>query len=145
VSLSASATDPDRDPVSYQWLVRNEPDGANAVLTAPGSATTPATGLTVSGEYVFAVTIHHGVNSVTRNVVLNVHADNEPLFPFDVHNRLPVRMTLPINNTELRCAAIDLASISTVALLGLDRQCPWPETRQKQARSFKLGLSISST
>jgi hypothetical protein len=108
VSLSASATDPDRDPLSYQWLVRNEPDGANAVLTARGSATTPATGLTASGEYVFAVTIHDGVNSVTRNVVLNVHADNEPLFPFDVHNRLPVTMTLPINNTELRCAAIDL-------------------------------------
>lgn len=60
------------------------------------------------GEYVFAVAIRDGVNAVTRSVVLNVHADNEPPFPFDVHNRLPVTVTLPASNTQLRCAAIDL-------------------------------------
>ncbi len=108
VSLSASATDAERDPLSYQWSVTSQPDGANVSLTAPGAATTTATGLTVTGEYVFTVAVSDGVNTVTRNVVLNVYADNQPPFAFDVHNRIPVTVTLPTSNTQLRCAGIDV-------------------------------------
>lgn len=107
-SLSASATDPERDPISYAWSVASRPADANVVLTAPGSATTSATGLTVPGEYVFTVAVSDGANTATRNVVLNVHAENQPPIAMDVHNRLPVIVTLPADGTELRCAGLDL-------------------------------------
>jgi hypothetical protein len=108
VNLSAAATDPERDPLSYRWSVASQPDGASALLTTPDVAKTPVTGLTVAGEYVFAVAITDGVNVATRNVALNVYAGNQPPFPFDVHNRKPVTITLPTSNTELRCAGLDL-------------------------------------
>ncbi|HUV63665.1 MAG TPA: hypothetical protein VMW24_07175 [Sedimentisphaerales bacterium] len=108
MSLSASATDPERDPISYAWSVTSRPADANVSLTAPGSATTSATGLTVAGEYVFAVEVSDGANTVARNVVLNIHAENQPPIAMDVHNRLPVIVTLPADSTELRCAGLDL-------------------------------------
>jgi hypothetical protein len=77
-------------------------------LTDPGSATTSATGLTVTGEYVFTVAVSDGANTATRNVALHVYAKNQPPFAFDVHNRLPVTVTLPTSNTQLRCAGVDL-------------------------------------
>jgi hypothetical protein len=106
--LSASATDPERDPISYAWSVASQPAGANVSLTAPGSATTSTTGLSVAGEYVFTVAVSDGANTATRNVVLNVHAENQPPIAMDVHNRLPVIVTLPADGTELRCAGLDL-------------------------------------
>jgi O-glycosyl hydrolase len=107
-SLSASATDPERDPLSYWWSVTSRPAGADVSLTAPGSATTSATGLTVAGEYVFTVAVSDSTNTVTRDVALNVYAGNQPPFPFDVHNRLPVTMTLPASSTQLRGAGMDV-------------------------------------
>lgn len=107
-TLSASATDPERDPVSYTWSVTSQPDGANVSLAAPSSATTSAMGLTVAGEYVFTVAVSDGLNTVTRDVALNVHVDNEPPVAIDVHNRLPVIVTLPENSTQLRCGGLDL-------------------------------------
>jgi hypothetical protein len=107
-SLSASATDPERDPLSYRWSVTGQPAGANVSLTDPGAATTSATGLTVTGEYVFTVAVSDSISTVTRTVVLHVYAENQPPFAFDVHNRLPVTVTLPTSNTQLRCAGVDL-------------------------------------
>lgn len=106
-TLSASATDPERDPISYAWSVTSLPDGANVSLAAPSSATTSAMGLTVSGEYVFTVAVSDDLNTVMREVSLNVHADNQPPIPVDVHNRLPVIVTLPDNSTQLRCGGLD--------------------------------------
>ena len=107
-TLSATATDPERDSISYTWSVTSRPDGANVSLTSPNSASTPATGLTVVGEYVFTVTASDGPNTVTRDVAFKVHADNEPPVPIDVHNRLPVIITLPDSSTQLRCGGLDL-------------------------------------
>jgi O-glycosyl hydrolase len=107
-TLSASATDPERDLLSYAWSVTSQPDGANVSLSSPNSATTAATDLTVAGEYVFTVAISDGLNVVTRDVAFNVFADNQPPYVLDVHNRLPVMVTLPTNSTQLRCAGLDL-------------------------------------
>ena len=107
-TLSASATDPERDLLSYTWSVTSQPDDANALLSSPNSSTTAATGLTVAGEYVFTVAISDGLNIVTRDVAFNVFADNQPPYVLDVHNRLPVRITLPTSSTQLRCAGLDL-------------------------------------
>jgi len=107
-NLSTSATDPELDPISYAWSVTSRPAGANASLITPNSATTSVTGLTVAGQYVFTVAVSDGMNTVTRDVVLNVYPDNQPPVPLDVHNRLPVMVTLPASSTELRGGAIDL-------------------------------------
>lgn len=107
-TLSATATDPELDPISYVWSITGQPAGANAALTSPGSASASATGLSTPGLYTFTVTVSDGTDAVTRDVVLNVYAENQPPIVMDVHNRLPVIVTLPDDNTQLRCAGLDL-------------------------------------
>jgi hypothetical protein len=105
--LSVSATDPERDLISYAWSVTSQPADANVSLTAPDSAATLATGLTAAGQYVFTAAVSDGTNAVTRDIVLNVFADNQPPTLVDVHNRLPVMVTLPTDSTTLRCSGLD--------------------------------------
>ncbi len=95
VRLSAAAQDPDLDRLSYSWSVTGQPPGAKATLADPQSATTEANGLTVPGRYVFTVAIRDGANEVKRDVLLNVYTGNQPPVLIDVHNRLPVLVTLP--------------------------------------------------
>jgi O-glycosyl hydrolase len=108
IRLSVSATDPERDPISYAWSVTSQPADANVSLTAPDSAVTSATGLTAAGRYVFTVAVSDGTNAVTRDVMVNVFADNQPPMLTDLHNRLPVMVTLPADSTQLRCGGLDL-------------------------------------
>jgi len=108
VRLWAAAQDPELDRLSYSWSVTKQPLGANAVLVDPRSATTEASRLTVPGRYTFTVTVSDGVNEVRREVLLNVYAGNQPPMLIDVHNRLPVLVTLPQSQTELRGGALDL-------------------------------------
>jgi len=108
ITLSASAADPELAPISYSWSVASQPGGANAVLAKPDSASTSAMGLTVAGQYVFTIAVRDTKNAVTRDVLFNVHAENEPPVMLDVHNRLPVMVTLPTSSTSLRGGAWDL-------------------------------------
>jgi hypothetical protein len=108
VRLSAAAQDPELDRLSYSWSVTGQPLGAKATLADPRSAATEATGLTVPGRYVFTVAVRDSTNEVKRDVRLNVYAGNQPPVPMDVHNRLPVLVTLPQSTTVLRGGALDL-------------------------------------
>jgi len=108
VRLSSAAQDPELNRLSYSWSVTTQPTGANATLADAQAATTDASGLTVAGRYVFTVTIRDGTNEVKREVLLNVYAGNQPPVLIDVHNRLPVLVTLPENATVLRGGALDL-------------------------------------
>jgi hypothetical protein len=107
-TLSASATDPELDRVSYAWSVASRPAGANPVLATPNAAGTSVTGLRVAGEYIFTVAISDGAHTVTRDVVLNVYSGNQPPTIVEVHNRVPVMVTLPTDSTDLRGFAADL-------------------------------------
>jgi len=49
-----------------------------------------------------------GTNEVTRDVLLNVYEGNQPPRLMDVHNRIPVLVTLPHSETLLRGGAFDL-------------------------------------
>jgi len=108
VRLSAAAQDPELDRLSYSWSVTRQPPGANATIADPQSATTGASGLNVPGRYVFTVTIRDGTSEVKRDALLNVYAGNQPPVLIDVHNRLPVLVTLPQSATVLRGGAMDL-------------------------------------
>ena len=108
VRLAAAAQDPDRDRLSYSWSVTGQPSGAKVTLADPQSATTETSGLTVPGRYVFTIAVRDGTNEVKRDVRLNVYAGNQPPVLLDLHNRLPVRVTLPQSTTVLRGGALDL-------------------------------------
>jgi hypothetical protein len=108
VALSASATDPEQDSISYAWAIADQPENADAVLTNPETARTSVTGLMEADQYIFTLTVSDGTDAVTRDVILNVYADNQPPMLIDVHNRIPVMVTLPQNITELRGGASDL-------------------------------------
>ncbi len=108
VTLSALATDPELDALTYTWSINSQPDGAVASLTAPDGAATSATGLTVAGTYVFTVAISDGTETATRDVRVPVFATNQPPMANDVHNRNPVLITLPQSSTTLRAGGFDL-------------------------------------
>jgi len=107
-SLSASATDPELDPISFAWSVKSQPAGANAIISTPNAAATAVTGLTVAGHYTFTVAIRDAASTVSRDVRITVFSANQPPVPIDVHNRIPVMLTLPANSTSLRGGGWDL-------------------------------------
>jgi hypothetical protein len=106
--LSASASDPELDPISFAWSITSTPPGASTVLDAPMSASTNASGLTTPGDYVFTVTISDPTHSVTREARVTVFSQNQPPVANDVHNRNPVLITLPQSSTTLRAGSWDM-------------------------------------
>ena len=108
IRLSAAAQDPELDRLAYRWSVTSQPPGASATIADPQSAAAEVSGLTAAGRYVFTVEVGDGTNQVTRDVLLNVYEGNQPPMLIDVHNRLPVMVTLPQGETELRGGALDL-------------------------------------
>ncbi|MFW6161835.1 MAG: PKD domain-containing protein [Planctomycetota bacterium] len=108
VTLAAEAQDPERDALSYAWAVANQPNRARAALADPTAATTQATGLSAPGLYTFTVTVSDGADQVARQVLLNVFEGNQPPLLLDVHNRIPVLVTLPHDNTLLIGGVRDL-------------------------------------
>lgn len=108
IALSASAADPEKDAVSYAWSVRSAPGGAKVALATPKSATTKVTGLTAAGEYAFVAAVSDPTHTVRREVRLTVFAANQPPKLYDVHNRIPVMVTLPGGSTILRAWPKDL-------------------------------------
>lgn len=107
-TLSALATDPELDALSYVWSVESKPAAANVILVAPQTARTEARGLTAPGDYIFAVAVSDAAHTVLRKVKLTVFAENQPPVLDDVHNRIPVVVTLPQSTTILRGVARDL-------------------------------------
>jgi len=108
VMLSGSAQDAELDGLSYSWTLARQPDGASAVLAQPASADTRVTGLTAPGQYVFSLAVTDGANRVARDVALNVYEGKQQPVLVDVHNRIPVVVTLPQDNTVLIGGAHDL-------------------------------------
>jgi hypothetical protein len=76
--LSVTASDPELDPLTYQWSVTSQPAGANSILTTPTLASCPVNSLTVAGTYVFHVNVSDGVNTTSKQVYLIVYADAPP-------------------------------------------------------------------
>lgn len=107
-NLTAAATDPELDAITYAWSVTTQPLSASVILATPSAAQTQATGLTVAGEYGFTVAISDPTHTVNREVRMTVFAANQPPIPMDVHNRIPLTITLPASATTLRGGGWDL-------------------------------------
>ena len=108
LTLSASATDPELDTLSYSWTVASQPAGASVQLSSPNSASTTASGLSVAGLYRFDLTVGDGSHTVAKYVLVRVYSGNQPPILVDVHNRNPVWITLPTTGTELRGSGLDV-------------------------------------
>jgi len=108
VKLMCSAVDSERDPLSFRWSLVGRPAGAAVGLSEPDAATTVASGLVLPGDYVFAVKVSDGVNTVKRDVLVKAFAGNRPPVPLDVHNRIPVWVTVRDGGTLLRSGAWDI-------------------------------------
>ncbi len=91
-----------------------------------------------------------------RSVAMNVYADNQPPFAFDVHNRLPVTGTLPTSSTQLRCAGVDLEGdpltyrwsvlsqpVGAAALLATPATAACPVTNMTVAGDYVFQLELS--
>jgi hypothetical protein len=108
VQLSCLATDPEADGLSYKWSVVGQPPGARVALSAASGASVRAAGLTQAGDYLFAAEVSDGTHAVARQVLVKVFGENQPPVPTDVHNRIPVWVTVRDAGTLLRAAAWDV-------------------------------------
>jgi len=107
-TLSASATDPEGDTLTFAWRVLSAPQGAAVVFAVPQGPSTAVSGLTVPGEYVFGVDVSDGPHTVTREVFLRSHAVNAAPVIHSMHYRLPDVIVLPASTTELRSGVVDI-------------------------------------
>jgi len=129
IVLYAAAQDPEMDRLAFSWAVTRKPQDAHARIANPQSATTEVHGLTVAGQYAFAVTVTDGTSEVKREVLLNVYEGNQPPRLLDVHNRIPVLVTLPQSETLLRGGAFDLEGDELAYKWSVVKQPPGPAVR----------------
>jgi hypothetical protein len=117
-TLTVSATDPELNPLTYNWRVLSAPVGANISLANSNSATTTAQNLTVAGLYVFLATVTDNQGgSATRQIGLNVFNGDQPPIVQVVQSRsppgppwIPPLLTLPEDSTWLLAQVeLDLA------------------------------------
>ncbi|TAL68801.1 MAG: T9SS type A sorting domain-containing protein [Bacteroidetes bacterium] len=108
ITLSVMATDAENDRLAYSWSVKTKPSGANPVIQKPTDSVSVVTGLNSEGKYIFEVSISDGVNTISKEARVNVYAVNQPPKPMDVHNRIPVMITLPCDSTAIRAGSKDL-------------------------------------
>ena len=61
------------DPVTYQWSVIRQPQGASVVLDKPTEPRCPVTNMTVAGEYVFKVEVKEPKHTVSKDLTVTVY------------------------------------------------------------------------
>ncbi len=108
VRLSVAATDADLDDLRCAWRVVTQPEGAQVSIADAMAPSTQASGLSVPGEYLFAVEVSDGEHAVERRLMVPVFAENQPPVPVDVHNRIPVMVSVREGRTELRGGGRDV-------------------------------------
>ncbi len=107
-SLSATATDPDGDPLQYAWAITSTPAGSAATLANASQAVSTFTP-DVEGSYAVQLVVDDGTNTVTKTATIQAALGN-------------VAPTADIANTPV--AALN----STVALNGTASSDPNNDT-----------------
>jgi hypothetical protein len=106
--LLSSATDPELDSLSYEWRVVGHPAGAPVELHQADERVASVSGVTRPGDYVFEVAVSDEESTVVRRVLMRAFDGNQPPVPMDVHNRIPVWVTVRDGHTLLRAGAWDI-------------------------------------
>jgi hypothetical protein len=146
--LSVTASDPELDPLTYQWSVTSQPAGAGATLAAPSSANTDVTGLTVPGTYIFQVSVNDRRNTTSRQVYLVVYAEAPPPVLGQTGFRIAAPYGLvfgpPSGTTHARIelptsSAILQAGISDIANSNFTGRGQWSVVSQPSGAHVTLG------
>lgn len=76
VQLDGSGSfDPDDDPITYEWVITEKPDGSLASLSDP-AAVNPTFVADVLGTYVIELTVSDGLDSDIAEVVITPEGEN---------------------------------------------------------------------
>lgn len=76
VQLDGSGSfDPDDDPITYEWVITEKPDGSLASLSDP-AAVNPTFKADVLGTYVIELTVSDGLDSDIAEVVITPEGEN---------------------------------------------------------------------
>ncbi len=108
VALSASAMDPELSTVYYHWSVDSFPTGATVVLSNPNISNPTVTGMTIPGDYVFAISMSDGADSTKKTLTVMAFSGNQAPEIVELQSRIPTIITLPIDTTVLKAFAQDL-------------------------------------
>ncbi len=108
--LTVTAVDPELDSIIYKWSVISQPPNSNISIKNPENPVIEIDDIKIAGEYRFKITASDGFNEVEQQTRVHYFNKNNPPQIFDVHNRLPVQITLPIDSTELRASVWDIES-----------------------------------
>lgn len=102
INLSIKAIDPESENIKYEWDIVEQPEGSFIKILSPFSSDTVATGLNQKGTYVFSFIVSVSSNKLIKKVIVTAYERNQPPEIIDLHNRIPVCVTLPENETTLR-------------------------------------------
>ncbi|MCM8785660.1 MAG: hypothetical protein NC827_06355 [Candidatus Omnitrophica bacterium] len=108
VKLFVKAIDPEGETLKYQWQILEQPKDVSMKILNPESSETIVIGLNQKGKYVFSISVSDNFNKILKKVIVKVLEGNQPPEIFDLHNRIPVTVTLPEQKTELRASGFDI-------------------------------------
>ncbi|HYM19747.1 MAG TPA: T9SS type A sorting domain-containing protein [Candidatus Kapabacteria bacterium] len=119
-SLTATASDAEGDPMTYQWSVLRQPVGANATFTSPTALTTTVNGLTLPGLYIFTISVSDGTNVSNRKLYLEVYSTNPPPWLWQSGFRFSAPYGLVFANPEdTTHANVELPTSSATLQVGI--------------------------
>jgi hypothetical protein len=145
IKLKSLAIDPENNPIEYKWSVKSKPQGSNPVIDAPNALETNVNEINISGKYIFQLEISDGQDTISKEIRFDVFAGNTPPILLDVHNRIPVLITLPVDTTLLRSGTWDAENNKikykweiVSQPTGADAQLMTPDTNNSKVKNMSV-------
>ncbi len=84
ITLFGSATDPENDPLTFQWTLLSSPVGSNVLIDTPNAASTTLGGTIIAGTYGFQLTATDGISAPIAAAVTLIVEDPQPTLSAEV-------------------------------------------------------------
>ena len=119
-TLTATASDTELNPLTYQWSVTNAPAGTTPVFGTPNALTTIVSALNIVGNYTFNIAVSDGTNVTNKKIFLVVYNSE----PQPVLGGAGFRIASPYglvfgNQGEVTHANIELPTSSATLQIGI--------------------------